>query len=662
MKFGFASTWSDSLLELSPPEVVAAIDFAREFQRNPAQPGHSLERVHSSAGTWSARISSELRAVLAKEGELWLFLHAGHHDEAYRWARNRKLSTHPVTGVLQIVQVVETIEHRIVVRDVPGLFQDYQDDYLVSLGVPPEWLPTVRQVTDDDQLLRLADGLPEDVQERLFHLADGELVTPPTPVEPGKMFEHPDVRARFYLVESDYDMQRLLSAPLAKWLAFLHPSQQKLATGKFNGPVKVTGSAGTGKTVVAMHRARHLASQGKRVLLTTYVNTLVDNLKHSLGQLCSPEELERITVGTVHAQAQAMVKGVRGVPDEEVLKRIEQNLAHAAGAFDARFLLAEWSKVLSPAGIRTWEAYRTARRVGRGRALSVKERATAWRVFEQVIESMDRDHLEDFSGICRRALESLEGPVFDGVVVDEVQDLKAQELKLLAALGRELMLVGDAGQRIYPGGASLSALGIKTQGRSYTLRINYRTTEQIRRFADRVLGRSVEDLDGELEERKGTRSLLRGPEPEMQRFGSSDGQNQYVMGKLRALKAEKLEWEDIALFVRTNALVERWESALHEAGIPVSVLGKKMRAGVRLGTMHRAKGLEFKSVLVLDASDRYLPNPSLLSNADLAERDDLLGQERRLLYVSLTRARDDVVVTCVGEPSPFLSELLVAAR
>lgn len=659
MRFGFASTWSDSLLALNPLEVVAAIDFAREFQAHPAQPGHSLEKVHSSSGTWSARISSELRAILAKEGDLWLLLHAGHHDAAYRWARNRKLSTHPVTGVLQLVQVVETVEHRTVVREVPGLLQSYQDDYLVSLGVPAEWLPVLRHVTDEDQLLEVAGGLPDDVQERLFLLADGQLVTPPSPVEPGKLFEHPDVKARFYLVESDDDMQRLLSAPLAKWLAFLHPSQQKLATGTFNGPVKVTGSAGTGKTVVAMHRARHLASQGKRVLLTTYVNTLVDNLKHSLAQLCSPEELERITVSTVHAQAQALVKEARGVPDEEIGKRIEQNLAHAAGAFDARFLLTEWSKVLSPAGIRSWEDYRAARRVGRGRGLSVKERASAWRVFEKVIESLEKDHLDDFSGICRRALESLPEPLFDGVVVDEVQDLKAQELKLLAGLGRELMLVGDAGQRIYPGGVSLSGLGIKTQGRSFTLRINYRTTEQIRRFADRVLGRTVEDLDGEMEDRKGTRSLLRGPEPETQSFGSSDEQTEFVLTRLRALKTEGLEWEDIALFVRTNALVERWESALHEAGIGVSVLGKKMRPGVRLGTMHRAKGLEFKSVMVLNASDRYLPNRSMLSHADEAEREELLGQERRLLYVSLTRARDDVVVTCVGELSPFLTEMLV---
>ncbi len=665
MNFGFASTWADSLQNLSPHEVVSALDFAREFQANPRQPGHSLERVQSSSGSWAARISSELRAILAKEGTLWLFLHAGHHDAAYRWAKNRKISTHPVTGVLQIVSVVETVEHRTVVRDVPGLFREFKDDYLVSLGVPPEWLPVLRQVLDEEQLLKVVEGLPEDIQERLFRLVDGELVTPPAPVEPGKLFEHPDVKARFYVVENEEDMQRMLSAPLAKWLAFLHPSQRKLATGSFNGPVKVSGSAGTGKTVVAMHRARHLAAQGKRVLFTTYVNTLVDNLKHSLSQLCSPQELERITVSTVHAQAQALVKGWRGVPDDEIAKRIEQNAAHAAGMFETRFMLSEWTKVLSPAGIRTWEDYRAARRVGRGRALSVKERARLWRVFERVLASLDHEHLEDFSGICRRATHALTQSPFDAVLVDEVQDLKPQELKFLAALAGDgpdrLMLVGDAGQRIYPGGVSLASLGIQTRGRSFTLRINYRTTEQIRRFADRILGRTIEDLEGELEDRKGTRSLLKGPDPEFHPFPTPSDQQNFVLRKLQVLKRERLEWEDMALFVRTNSLVERWEAALAEAGLPVSVLGKKVQKGIRLGTMHRAKGLEFKSVLVLDASDRYLPNPKVIQAADPAEREESLAQERRLLYVSLTRARDDVVVTCAGTPSPFLTGLLATA-
>lgn len=660
MKFGFHDSWHDSLKVLGHSDLIRAIDFCQEFQKNPRQPGHSLERLHNS-GYWSARISQDLRAILGKEGDLWLFLHAGHHDEAYRWAGKSRLALHPTTGVLQLVQLVETVEHRTVVKDVPGIFREHADEYLVSLGVPPEWLPTLRQVTNEDQLLEIASGLPDDVQERLFQLADGELVTPPAPVRKGKLLEHPDFKARFYVVEGEEDLARLLAAPLEKWLAFLHPSQSKLATGTFNGPVKVTGSAGTGKTVVAMHRARHLAGQGKRVLLTTYVGTLADNLKHSLSLLCQPEELARITVTTVHTQAQSMVKGWRGVPDEEIHKRIEQHQAHAAGAFDTRFMLSEWSRVLSPAGIRTWEDYRAARRVGRGRPLSVKERATLWRVFEKVLESLEQDRLEDFSGICRRALASISEPVFDAVIVDEVQDLKAQELKLLAGLGRELMLVGDAGQRIYPGGASLASLGIKTQGRSYTLRINYRTTEQIRRFADQVLGRMVEDLDGEMEERKGTRSLLKGPEPEVRAFATPADQQDFILTKLRALHGEGLEWSDIAMFTRTNSLVERWEAMLTEAGIPVFVLGRKARGGVRLGTMHRAKGLEFKSVVVPDASERYVPNQTVLQSADTAEREETLAQERRLLYVSLTRARDDAIVTCVGALSPFLSPLLSLA-
>ncbi len=659
-----SKSWLDALSALPSNEMARAHEFSSQFFSNPKHPGISLERLHKN-NFWSGRISGELRAILGKQGEDWCLLYAGHHEEAYRWAERRRMEVNPSTGGLQVVEVVDRQEVR--VQKVDGLLTGHTDEYLLSLGLPADWLPVVRSVVNEDQLLDLVPRLPSEVAEALLTLASGDLVAPPPPPPKNKpVWEHPDTQRRFYVVEDASDLQRLLNAPMHKWIGFLHPSQKKLATGQFKGPVKVTGSAGTGKTVVALHRARHLARQGKRVLLTTYVGTLADNLINALELLCLPEELARIKVTTLHSEATELVRQVHpelhGVPEEEIKKRLDAHQMEAGGSFTPEFMQAEWARVLAPQGIRTWDEYRSARRTGRGRALTAQDRKTLWKVFKKVIESLEQDHLEDFSGMCRRAVELLDsGQVespYDGVVVDEVQDLQSQELRLLARLAGEgtdrLMLVGDAGQRIYAGATSLSALGIQTRGRSYVLRINYRTTEQIRRFADRVLGDNVDDLDEGTESRKGTRSLLKGPHPKVHGFPSSKEQMAFLVAQIESCLREGLSSEEIALFLRTNRQLDEVEQGLKAAGLTTARLGRKLRSGLRIGTMHRAKGLEFKVVFVVDASARNLPLAAVLRAEDASDRETAEAAERRLFYVSLTRARDEAFITYVGEPSPFL--------
>ena len=332
------------------------------------------------------------------------------------------------------------------------------------------------------------------------------------------------------MAENSDDLIAALEAPLERWIAFLHPSQRALVEREFKGPAKVSGSAGTGKTVVAMHRARYLARQGKRVLLTSFVNTLCDNIAGNLAKFCSGQVLERITTSTVHKQALDLVKKVepsaRPANDQQVSGLLDTlRLRHAPG-YEKKFVQSEWENVVRPQGISTWSDYRSARRTGRGRGLAVKERKILWRVFGGVLEDLGSKNQYDFPGLCVRATELLsEGEVsspYDAVIVDEVQDLKPPELRFLKALCEEnpgnLMVCGDAGQRIYPGGFSLSALGIEVRGRSTILRINYRTTEQIRRVADQMLSGDCDDLDGGSERRTGTRSLLSGPAPQLNGF------------------------------------------------------------------------------------------------------------------------------------------------
>lgn len=664
---------------LSAKEAKRVWTFLTKFLKNPAHPSLSLERITQTKNQnlWSARISQELRAVIYKDGETWTVLHADHHDAAYQWAAAKQIARHSKTGALQIVASPEIVEQQIQdfsgMATSAGIFDEHGDDYLVSLGVPENWLPTLRKIKIETVLLDVILDLPEDVGERLLNLAAGELVTPPTTLSPEQpLIEDRDLKRRFFVLDSSDDLMRMLEAPLDTWIAFLHPSQQQLATGDFSGPVKVTGGAGTGKTVVAMHRARYLARQGKKVLLTSYVKTLCENIERNIDLLCTPEEKALITVSTVHKQALRLATS-KGQKLEPVQRSQIQSLIEASHfpscPLDPTMLLTEWETIVQDQGITRWEQYKKASRTGRGFALSAKGREQVWPIFERVLKTLEAQGKAEWSSICRQAREFvvsgvIESP-FDAVIVDELQDLRPQEIQLLAALagnGRNsLMLVGDGGQRIYGGRFSLKGLGVNVQGRSHILRINYRTTEQIRRFADRLIGDQGDDLDGGLEKRKGTVSLLKGPQPTLHVAKTQAQQWKFVSGEVKRMRKEGLSLNEIAIFSRTNADLQTIQSALQRNRVASQIIHRESieGEGVRLGTLHRAKGLEFKAVFVVNVSDEQVPQRSLLQNVqDQQLKEDLLARERQLLYVGLTRARDEAILTWVGYPSRFLEDIL----
>ena len=671
-----------SLAQLTASEQARVIEFINTFQDNPSHPGVSLERLSRarSKDVWSGRISRDLRAILHKDGDTWAILYAAHHDPAYDWAERREIGRHSVTGALQIVEAVETVREVeriievLVQPQVPPLFGDHGDDYLLSLGLPETWLPAVRRVRDGDQLLAVCEKLPDDVADRLFAVATGELVTPPVPVAPDRpITEAADTQRRFFLVEDAGGLAAALEAPMERWIAFLHPSQRALVERTYKGPAKVSGSAGTGKTVVAMHRARHLARKGHKVLLTSYVTTLCENVDRNIAKLCSQDERRRITVSTVHKQALDIVHQteprMRPASDDDIRRLLDSLRLRHAPSYDKRFVQAEWDNVVRLQGLASWDEYRRARRTGRGRGLAVKQRKVLWRVFGGVLEALAGRSLLDWPGLCRRADELLtEGRAtspYSAVIVDEVQDLKPPELRFLktlcAARPGNLMVCGDAGQRIYPGGFSLSALGIEVRGRSSVLRINYRTTEQIRRVADHMLGQACDDMDGGEEKRTGTRSLLRGPTPRLVSHASSKDEITAGVDEIRRWLGAGLAPEAIGVFARTGKRVNELGDALTAGDIPCRRLSRKeaVAAGaVQLGTMHRAKGLEFKAVLVLGCGDDELPSPVALRGVDdPQDRAAAEARERRLLYVAMTRARDELTVSWSGSPSRFLEPL-----
>ena len=675
-----------AVARLSTHEQAAVMTFINEFYKNPAQPGIQLHTIAAarSKGLWSGRVNQDLRVILHKDGDTWVLLHVDHHDPAYRWAERRDVGRHPVTGALQIVESVETIREieRVVHVEPakPPIFpiEKQSDSYLLSLGIPENWLPTLRTVTDDDeQLASVVEKLPADVALRIIDLAAGKLVTPPAPLAMDRpLTDSTDTRSQFYVVEDAAGLTAALAAPLDRWIAFLHPSQREVVEAAPRGPVKVSGSAGTGKTVVLLHRARYLSRRGQRVLLTSFVSTLCENLQRNLRKLCTPDELSRITVSTVHKQALDLVRKsnpkLRVAQPEETEALLDSLRPLHAANFEESFVRSEWESVIQQQGLRTWDEYRAARRTGRGRGLSVSERKDLWRLFGEVYNRLDERSLLDFASLCRRA-ESLltEGKIespYQAVLIDEVQDLKPAELRfakaLCAANAGQLLLAGDTGQRIYPGGFTLNSLGIDVRGRSHTLRINYRTTEQIRRLADRVLGEAADDMDGERESRRGTRSLLRGPHPALRGFGSAEGENEGIVVWLRERFQRGLQPAEVACFARTARRIEELRAVLGKSQIESQLLSENdgnAATGLQLGTMHRAKGLEYKAVVVLDCGEGSLPSPTALrGRTDPLDREQAEERERQLLYVAMTRARDELLLTWNGEVSRFLQNLVTA--
>lgn len=671
--------WMDSTAELTQSDYRRTNEFVKKFRQNPANPGISLERVTDAKdrNVWSARITQGLRAIVHKDSDSWTLLFAGQHDEAYKWAETHQIQRHKITGALQIVASVQLVEEQLESRDKtePGLFDEHADPYLLSLGLPESWLPTIRKVNSEDLLYEVVDKLPTDVAERLLDLADGKFVTPPIPVPPDKSpFESEDTLRRFVVLDDNLELLEALDAPLAKWMAFLHPSQKKLVEGKFNGTVKVTGSAGTGKTVVAMHRARYMARQGKRVLLTSYVNTLCQNIKNSLQMFCNQDELSKITVSTIHAQAREILsqagENVKPVDDDQLSKLMEE--FHWGGCpLDPSALLAEWENVVQAQAIRSWEQYRDASRRGRGKSLSAKERKLVWEVFEKLLAKFRMNNILDWSSMCLQAKELIErGKVklkYDSIIVDEVQDLKPLELMFVGALAGSgpdrLMLVGDGGQRIYANKTSFKSLGIDVRGRSHILRINYRTTEQIRQFADRLITEKVDDLDDSSEERSNTKSLLKGPQPTLKNFKTKQEQYSFIAERVRLLSQSQVKLGEIAIFARKAELVENIQNALVSQGIQCKQLTRDtdiaVTDSVYVGTMHRAKGLEFKEVFVADVSSDIVPLQfAMKQSKDPQDFKEAILREKQLLYVSITRARDEVFITWTGSPSEFLTETI----
>jgi mRNA-degrading endonuclease RelE of RelBE toxin-antitoxin system len=688
VEFRIADTFTGSLAKLAGDEQKAVKTTAFDLQLNPASPGmqlHKLDRARDK-NFWSVRVNRDIRLIVHRtEGSL-LLCYVDHHDDAYEWAERRKLETHPTTGAAQLVEVREMVREITVPRYVevaqpapprPPIFAHVSEADLLRYGVPPEWLDEVRRATEDT-VLELADHLPKEAAEALLDLATG--VTPQVvqPVAAGAdPFEHPDAQRRFRTVTDVEELARALEYPWEKWTVFLHPAQRQSVERDYGGPARISGSAGTGKTIVALHRAVFLArtNPDARVLLTTFSDTLANALRTKLRRLISNEPRigERLEVHAITVIARRLYELNLGRLEIASRDLIRELLKEAAGEvsgakFSLHFLLTEWADVVDAWQLDTWEAYRDVVRLGRKTRLPEKQREALWAIFERVRAGLKARGLitqsEMFSRLATHFASSKQPP-FDFVVMDEAQDVSVAQLRFLAALGagrrNGLFMAGDLGQRIFQQPFSWKALGVDIRGRSKTLRINYRTSHQIRAQADRLLAPEVSDVDGNVEDRRGATSVFNGPEPAIQVLDTPEAEIDTVSRWLQDRTAEGVTPHEFGVFVRSPAEIDRATAAVEEAELPFKVLDENvdtLSGHVSISTMHLAKGLEFRAVAVMACDDEVIPlQERIESVADDTDLEEVYNTERHLLYVACTRARDYLLVTSVAPASEFLDDL-----
>jgi superfamily I DNA/RNA helicase/mRNA-degrading endonuclease RelE of RelBE toxin-antitoxin system len=699
-----------------------ADEFLGKFQQNSASAAIHLEPLQSTADRMlrSARIGDDYRLILRapESGDVFLVLWADHHDEAYRWAKTKQTAVHPATGSLQIfdadlaARALTTQEPDGNVYPAPppsdrvlpalDIFSELTDDELYLAGVPRPLLPSVRSVVSDDELDVLLPHLPPEAGEVLTGVAAGltldqaieevlgRIVPAAGAPEPPKVdvadveaaLERETTQRQFRLLDGSVDLDAALKHPLDVWRVFLHPRQRRIARSHTKGPTRVLGGAGTGKTVVAMHRVGFLVKEiftkpDQRVLFTTFTANLAQDLRTQLGKLLEPDELARVEVKHIDRWAIDFLK-TRGKTPRIAFDKDQAEHFRAAyevygpDEYSLDFCRTEWREVVQDQGLQTEQDYVLAIRKHRGVPLARAERRKIWPVLAAYREGLEQQGMVEPVDVLRRAKAELDAspgaPLYESVVVDETQDFSADALRLVRAIAGperpdDLFLVGDAHQRIYGHPVSLTACGIQVRGRrSQTLRLNYRTTGSICRWSLQALtGIEVDDLDDGKADRRGYISLREGPAPMVQVFPNAKEEEAAVAKLVLGAIDRGLPAESICVVARTkHLLADRYGAALARAGLTTVTLEQEepRLPGVRLATMHRVKGLEFGMVVIAGASKDHLPYPTAeLSSGDPVVAAQAELKERSLLYVAASRARDELYVTASGTPSPFLTAM-----
>ena len=697
LKVAISSDFFTAFSKLPQSQQSKVTKFITNFQKNPKSSGFNYEKIANAKdpNMRSVRIDQAYRGIVLKPdvGNIYMLLWVDHHNDAYEWARRHKCSINPETGAVQIYNVehLESQESSAdsLLQTTPGAYEELKDKQLLRLGVPEEQIPLIKTIKNEVELDEIQHRIPIEAYEGLFMYLAGsrydEIINQREFKEVSIDTEDystalvsADSRSKFVVVDNELKLAKMLNAPLEKWRVFLHPSQRRLVEGTKTGSVRVLGGAGTGKTVVAMHRAECLSEdindKPGRILFTTYTKNLATDIESNLDKLCSPECMSKIEVVNLDKWVSNFLNKhgyshhILYWQDTEDKWDTALDLRPPEVTVHDSFYREEWVRIIQAYDIETVEQYIEVSRVGRGTSLTRSDRVKIWPVFEEYRNLLNLAGFKEVDDAYRDAAAILNNQPnllpYTSVIVDEAQDMSSQAFKLIRAMvpqaDNDIFIVGDGHQKIYgKNRVVLSHCGIDIQDRDAKLRLNYRTTEEIRTWAVKLLeGKKIDDLNGGFDTNEDYKSLTHGKSPMIENFDTQEKQAEYIAKYLNDL--DSISLSSICVVARTNNEIDSIGENLKAQGISV----KKITAtsseqgeddSVRIATMHRVKGLEFDEIVLASINDGMVPLSSVIDKAsDKIEAKQLDLEERALIYVAVTRAKKVALITNYGMKSTFL--------
>ncbi|GAB3593850.1 DNA-dependent helicase II [Corynebacterium faecale] len=741
------------------------MDFLDKLGQDPTSPALNVEPIIGSVDprARTGRVNLQYRAVMFELTDEFQqhFIVAGvyPHDEGIEKAKKIRLDVNPVNGITRLIEetapvrqttadlesrrkaekAAATAHHQAeqeVTVDLPkprDAFENrgYTPELLEQeLGIEPAATQVVMGLDSEDNIEDVLEGSPAWERDALLGIVAGFTIeeireslgikTTDALTEEERNsdkaiiegLKKPGARMEFAYIENvnTDELRKVIdSGDFHSWRVFIHPDQQAIVEQNFSGAGRVSGGAGTGKTVVVVHRANRLVTSNgatpmldsapPRVLLTTFTRGLAESLKSQMNALnpAFPEAGEPGERGLWISGIDALV---RKILDDAALSELvaatEQVMGRASRQarvlsdndtkqhwMDAlllagpdlspeianrTFLSQEFEAVVLANQITTQAAYLRVPRPGRGTSLNRAQRKQVWPLIEAFMKSTARDGQFSYVGLATIAAVVLDNRfqstgqrTFDHVLIDEAQDFHAGHWKFLrASVGpgaNDIFLAEDSHQRIYGQRYVLSRFGIETRGRaSRRLTLNYRTTRENLGYALGVLTGEWIDSEGEEDSTHGYRSARSGPLPRLLRF-ATEGEEISAVAELIAGWQDGDDDAHIGVLTRTRPLINRAVNGLADHGIQaVKTKNAELasREAVSVMTMHGAKGMEFTHVVLLGITQDVLPFKLVMAGLAEAEREEALQMERALLYVAASRARDELVITTHGEPSDLL--------
>lgn len=669
-------------------------EFVNKFRNNPTAHGINYEKIKNGIDKkiYSVRIDNTYRGIVACQQEtgVYLLLWVDHHDEAYQWAARKRCEVNPKTGTIQVFDV-QNIAENAAVSEKASIFSEAMDGELLKLGVPENQLEFVKKLASKEEFYEAESAMPKDAYEHLSWLVEGfpmaevlELVeeeysTASAGEDLSAALDVPTTLKSFVVVEGEDELRRIMAEPLEKWRVFLHPAQRKIVQKVYSGAARVLGGAGTGKTVVAMHRAKYLASKCKdneRILFTTFTANLAADIRENMRKICTLEELRRIEIIHLDAWVNQFLResgfSAQIAYDDIINPLWEQAilLANNNLPFESSFYRDEWNRIVIAQEALTLEKYIKAIRTGRGTRLNRKHRIQLWKVFENYQNLMKENHIRDINTAMYETTKLLQArgkkPRYSSIIIDEGQDFSNNAYRMIRALAgdehhNDIFVVGDSHQRIYKNHPVLAQCGINVRGRSSILKINYRTTEEIRKCAFALLnGIPFDDLDEGVDFGDKCQSLTHGETPIVESFSNANDEFDFILNEVKKMNDGGIALTDICVVARTKKLVDDYLALFTKAGVRSYAIKRnkiedRYHDGLRIATMHRVKGLEFKYVFITAVNNRIIPLQSAINNTDAISKAESIASEKCLLYVAMTRAQKGVYITSYGKKSDFLS-------